>query len=428
MKSASRFAAILAIFGGGALAAFSIRESAASDYTLATEEGMAGVLVTPQWAGTVAAVVAIVMLTALMSLRSRALTVAALLAGAIAIGLPDVVSVATETAVTVNAVGAGLLLAAVAYPAVGRRGRMIALATGVLAATMFFGVTGAWRIFADRWAVALAGDPFSVPATVPLPVLAAAVIVLGAVAIGTPPADSHVNARSVIVGVVLPVTFLVLYTLLGSTDSGAVSWTVAVGLAVAATFGAAWWLPSPSGLVLLLGTALAAVTIGQIHYVVGAEWWLLGALPLLAGLVLGLRYPTASMWSGMVLLVAVTASVLLPVGGTFDSITAAAYAFVLPGAVGLCVASVLSTTPLNPPVVLIAAVLPLTMTFFAVSAPRGPVDMGWSSLPVSDSGLTITAIAPLPIGIVSAIVTVVLAALAEGRQRWKIHPRTHTGE
>lgn len=428
MQIAYRYASALAIVGGGALVAFSIRESAASDYALATEEGPAGVLVTPQWAGTVAAVVAIATLAVLMNLRSRAAAVVALAAGAAAIGLPDVVSVAMEPAVTVNAVGAGLLLAAVVYPAVGRRDRMIALTTGVLAATMFFGVTGGWRVSADRWAVALAGEPFHAPATVPLPVLAAAVVVLGAVAIGTPPADRTVNTRSVIVCVGVPVTFLVLYTVLGSTDSGAVSWTVAVGLAVAAIFAAAWWLPSSSGRVLLLGMALAAVTIGQIHYVVGAEWWLLGGLPLLAGLVLGWRYPTVSVWPAMALLIVVTASVLLPAGSTFDSMTAAAYAFVLSGAVGLCVASVLSTTPLDAPVVLSAAVLPLTMTFFAVSAPRGPVELGWSSYPAPDSGLTITAIAPLPIGIVTSIVTIALAALAEGKQRWKTHPTTRTGE
>lgn len=412
----SRGFSVLAAFGGGALAAFSILESAANDYDLATEQGIAGVLVTPQWAGTVAAVTAVVALTVLMHVRSRMATATAVVAGVIAIGLPDVVDVATRPANTLNAVGAGLLLAGTAYPAVERRARVIALATGVLTATMFFGMAGMWRAPAGRWAVSLWGE-FHVPATLPLPVLTMAVIVLGTVALTTHPVETEAPTRSVATGVVLPVVFLVLYATLGSTASGTASWTVAVVLAVAATFWAAWRLPQSTRQVLLLGLAFAAVTVNQVHYYGGAEWWLLGGLPLIAGLVVGWRYPRVSAPVGMAMLVVITASGLLPLS-LYDLVTLPTYALVLPGALGLCASSILPTAHLDPPLVLTAAMLPLTMTFFAVSAPQEVTELVWSGgHSTSQSTFVITATSPHPIGIVVATVTAAAAALAVVRLR-----------
>ncbi|WP_050785095.1 hypothetical protein [Rhodococcus opacus] len=416
MKLVDRCGPIVAALVGGVLAAFALRESEVLDHTIAAKDGLSGVLVTPQWAGTIAAVVAVVVLTVLLRLRSGIGAAATALVGAAAIGLPAVVAVATEPALTLNAVGAGLMLGVAAYPAAGRRVPLIALALGVLAATVFFGVARLWRVPAQRWSVTLPGDPFYVPATVPLPLLAGAVIVLGGVALVTRPDERGAGVRPAIVGVGLPVVFLLLYTVLGTTESGPVSWTVAVGLAAAATLGGAWLLPASEWRVLLVGLAVAAATVGHVHYLPGAWWWVLGGLiALVAGVMVGWRYPMAAV--GMVLLVLVVATGLLPDGGIFDAVTITAYTLVLPGALGLSVASVLSPTPADAPVVVSTAMVPLTMTFFAVSAPLAVADYGWSNgYPTSESGPVVTVVSPLPLGIVVATVTAVLATLALARR------------
>lgn len=145
---------IVAALIGGVLAGLALRESEVLDHTIAAKDGLSGVLVTPQWAGTIAAVVAVAVLTMLLRLRSGIGAAATALVGAAAIGLPAVVAVATEPALTLNAVGAGLMLGAAAYPTAGRRAPLIALALGVLAATVFFGVARLWRVPAQRWSVA----------------------------------------------------------------------------------------------------------------------------------------------------------------------------------------------------------------------------------------------------------------------------------
>ncbi|MCQ4122150.1 hypothetical protein [Rhodococcus tibetensis] len=164
--------------------------------------------------------------------------------------------------------------------------------------------------------------------------------------------------------------------------------------------------------VLLVGLAAAAVTVGHVHYAAAAWWLVLGGLiALVAGVTLGWRYPMPGV--GMVLLVLVTATGLLPDGGIFDAVTIAAYTLVLPGALGLSVVSVLSTPTGDPPVVVSAAMLPLTMTFFAVSAPLAVADYGWSSgYPTSESGPVVAVDSPLPLGIVVATVTAIVATLA----------------
>jgi hypothetical protein len=119
----------------------------------------------------------------------------------------------------------------------------------------------------------------------------------------------------------------------------------------------------------------------------------------------------------MVLLVLVTATGLLPDGGIFDAVTITACTLVLPGALGLSITSVLSTTPADAPVVVSAAMLPLTMTFFVISAPLAVADYGWSNgYPASESGPVVTVVSPLPLGIVVATVTAVLATLALARR------------
>ncbi|AII05746.1 hypothetical protein [Rhodococcus opacus] len=153
---------IVAALIGGVLAGLALRESEVLDHTIAAKDGLSGVLVSPQWAGTIAAVVAVAVLTVLLRLRSGIGAAATALVGAAAIGLPAVVAVTTEPALALNAVGAGLMLGEAAYPAAGRRAPLIALALGVLAATVFFGVARLWRVPAQRWSVTL-------PATEPPP-------------------------------------------------------------------------------------------------------------------------------------------------------------------------------------------------------------------------------------------------------------------
>ena len=339
----ARYGPIVAAGIGGALSAFALRESEVIDYTIAAKDNPIAVLVTPQWAGTVAAVVAVATLMVLLQLHSGVWTAAAAFVGAAAIGLPAVVAVATEPAVSLNATGAGLMLGAAAYSTAGRRTPLMALTIGVLAATMFFGLARVWRVPAQRWSVTMPSDPFYVPATVPLPILAVAVIVLGGVALTTRSGPPGAGARPAIIGVVLPVGFLAIYTALGSTESGPVCGVLRSGSPVVIMLAGTWLLPAPEGRVLLMGLAAAAVTIGEVQYDADAWAWALGGLvALAAGLTLGLSIPMPSV--GMVLLVLVTATGLLPDSGAVDAVKIIAYALVLPGALGMAVASVLSTT------------------------------------------------------------------------------------
>ncbi|WP_043827348.1 hypothetical protein [Rhodococcus opacus] len=112
-------------------------------------------------------------------------------------------------------------------------------------------------------------------------------------------------------------------------------------------------------------------------------------------------------------LAVVTAAALLSANATFDIVATLAYTIALPTARGLVAASSLPARTL---VAVTGSMLPLTMTFFAISAPIDR-EFGWSNgLPAPDDYPLVAVAAPSPIGIIVATVTAALAALVVTRR------------
>ncbi|WP_245813838.1 hypothetical protein [Rhodococcus marinonascens] len=394
-------------FAGGAVAAFAIRESQVQDYELA--RGVWSVLVTPQWAGTAAALTAVGVLAVLSMRGSRLLTALTAVVGAIVIALPAFVGVAASPAVTLNAVGAGVLLAAAASTAAGGRAGLVAVAVGVLGTTLFYGAAALWRTRLLRWSVTLPDDPTTVPAAVPVLVaVTAAIVIVGAAIRASPDSVPGFRRRDVVVSVGLPLVFTVLYAWLGSTSASTVSWTVAVVLSAAATLAAARWLPLREGRFLLVGLAIAATSVNEARYFAGSWWLVLAGIVLLAaGAAVGWFRPAPG--AGMVLLAAVTVTGVMSGSATFESVLTVAYVGVLPFAVGLTVSSCLPASAL---IVVTGVLMPLTVTLFAVSAPVIREFVWSNGYPAPGHYPLVAVAAPLPSGILVATVTVVLVLVA----------------
>ncbi|XGU19142.1 hypothetical protein ACETU7_28930 [Rhodococcus sp. 3Y1] len=228
---------------GGAVAAYAVAESRVDDFSF-SDAGVISVVITPQWAGATAAVVAAVGVALLHRWGRGGLASVFAVVGALAIALPAFVPVSAQISVTLNAVGAGAFLAAAAFPTKGHRGAQTALGLGVTTTTLYFGAADLWRDRVPRWSLTLPGDSYPVPSTVPVWILLAATLLVGGVAALARPNQEpgDIDARLVKLGVVLPLVFTALYVWLGSTTSPG-SWVIAVLLAVAVTVALAWRLP-----------------------------------------------------------------------------------------------------------------------------------------------------------------------------------------
>ena len=387
---------------GGVVAAYAVAESRVDDFFF-SDAGVISVVITPQWAGATAAVVAAVGVALLHRWGRGGLASVFAVVGALAIALPAFVPVSAQISVTLNAVGAGAFLAAAAFPTKGHRGAQTALGLGVTTTTLYFGVADLWRDRVPRWSLTLPGDSYPVPSTVPVWILLAATLLVGGVAALARPNQEpgDIDARLVKLGVVLPLVFTALYVWLGSTTSPG-SWVIAVVLAVAVTVALAWRLPPHDGRFVLVGLAVSAVSVSSISF--PSDWtWAMpaGAAALALGVVVGWRRPMPQLGLG---LLAVTA-----LSGLLDAApTTVAYVLVLPLALGLAVTSCM---PVAVGAVSSGSVFPFALTLFSVSATfLDPVsqEFGWSTDTLEEHG-PVSVDTPIPLAVLAATATIVVA-------------------
>nr|WP_312638439.1 hypothetical protein [Rhodococcus qingshengii] len=387
---------------GGVVAAYAVAESRVDDFSF-SDAGVISVVITPQWAGATAAVVAAVGVALLHRWGRGGLASVFAVVGALAIALPAFVPVSAQISVTLNAVGAGAFLAAAAFPTKGHRGAQTALGLGVTTTTLYFGAADLWRDRVPRWSLTLPGDSYPVPSTVPVWILLAATLLVGGVAALARPNQEpgDIDARLVKLGVVLPLAFTALYVWLGSTTSPG-SWVIAVVLAVAVTVALAWRLPPHDGRFVLVGLAVSAVSVSSISF--PSDWtWAMpaGAAALALGVVVGWRRPMPQLGLG---LLAVTA-----LSGLLDAApTTVAYVLVLPLALGLAVTSCM---PVAVEAVSSGAMLPVAFTLFSVSPTfldPGSREFGWSTGVLVEHGPAAVN-TPIPLAVLAATATIVVA-------------------
>lgn len=387
---------------GGVVAAYAVAESRVDDFSF-SDAGVISVVITPQWAGATAAVVAAVGVALLHRWGRGGLASVFAVVGALAIALPAFVPVSAQISVTLNAIGAGAFLAAAAFPTKGHRGAQTALGLGVTTTTLYFGAADLWRDRVPRWSLTLPGDSYPVPSTVPVWILLAATLLVGGVAALARPNQEpgDIDARLVKLGVVLPLVFTALYVWLGSTTSPG-SWVIAVVSAVAVTVALAWRLPPHDGRFVLVGLAVSAVSVSSISF--PSDWtWAMpaGAAALALGVVVGWRRPMPQLGLG---LLAVTA-----LSGLLDAApTTVAYVLILPLALGLAVTSCM---PVAVEAVSSGAMLPVAFTLFSVSPTfldPGSREFGWSTGVLVEHGPAAVN-TPIPLTVLAATATIVVA-------------------
>ena len=402
VQIAQLYVSVASALVGGVVAAYAVAESRVDDFSF-SDAGVISVVITPQWAGATAAVVAAVGVALLHRWGRGGLASVFAVVGALAIALPAFVPVSAQISVTLNAIGAGAFLAAAAFPTKGHRGAQTALGLGVTTTTLYFGAADLWRDRVPRWSLTLPGDSYPVPSTVPVWILLAATLLVGGVAALARPNQEpgDIDARLVRLGVVLPLVFTALYVWLGSTTSPG-SWVIAVVTAVAVTVALAWRLPPHDGRFVLAGLAVSAVSVSSISF--PSDWtWAMpaGAAALALGVVVGWRSPMPQLGLG---LLAVTA-----LSGLLDAApTTVAYVLILPLALGLAVTSCM---PVAVEAVSSGAMLPVAFTLFSVSPTfldPGSREFGWSTGPLVEHGPAAVN-TPIPLAVLAATATIVVA-------------------
>ncbi|MCX6476462.1 hypothetical protein [Rhodococcus sp. (in: high G+C Gram-positive bacteria)] len=402
VQIAQLYGPVASALGGGVVAAYAVPESRVDDFSF-SDAGVISVVITPQWAGATAAVVAAVGVALLHRWGRGGLASVFAVVGALAIALPAFVPVSAQISVTLNAIGAGAFLAAAAFPTKGHRGAQTALGLGVTTTTLYFGAADLWRDRVPRWSLTLPGDSYPVPSTVPVWILLAATLLVGGVAALARPNQEpgDIDARLVKLGVVLPLVFTALYVWLGSTTSPG-SWVIAVVSAVAVTVALAWRLPPHDGRFVLVGLAVSAVSVSSISF--PSDWtWAMpaGAAALALGVVVGWRRPMPQLGLG---LLAVTA-----LSGLLDAApTTVAYVLILPLALGLAVTSCM---PVAVEAVSSGAMLPVAFTLFSVSPTfldLGSREFGWSTGVLVEHGPAAVN-TPIPLTVLAATATIVVS-------------------
>lgn len=388
---------------GGVVAAYAVAESRVDDFSF-SDDGLTSVVITPQWAGATAAVVAAVGVALLHRWGRGGFASVFAAVGALAIALPTFVSISAQMSVTLNAIGAGAFLAAAAFPTKGHRGAQIALALGVITTTLYFGAADLWRDRVARWSLTLPGDAYPAPSTVPVWILLAATLLVGGVASVARPNQEpgDVDTRLVTLGVVLPLSFTALYVGLGSTSTSHGSWVTAVVIAVAVTVALAWRSSPHDGRFILVGLAVSAVSVCTTRFSSDWTWAVLaGAAALALGVVVGGKRPMPQLGLGLLGVTALS-------GLSNSPLTTLSYVVVLPLALGLAVTSCL---PVAVGAVSSGAVLPFSLTLFSVSAtflePTAQ-EFGWSNGPLVEHG-PVTVNTPIPMAVLAATATIVVA-------------------
>ncbi|WP_305092195.1 hypothetical protein [Prescottella sp. R16] len=400
VSAAARTAPVAAGLVGGAVAVFAIRETTVQDH-ISVEGTFRQLVVTPQWAGALAALTAALVLVVLSLRRERFAAPLAAVAGAVLLALPAWVEVTAPPAISLTAVGAGLLLGAAAYAGAGVPAAQAALVFGVVGANLFY--AGAlWRSREDRWALSIKALP--VQAAIPVAVAAIAAVVVGYAA-GTARSGTAADRRALAVAAGLPIVATFVYAGLGSISASVspspTSWTVAVIVTAGLVVAAARWTGASGGRFLAAGFAVAAVGVNILAYFPGSGWLVAAGVALFAaGAATGRRRPMPDLGIGL-LAVAVVTGLWAPA-----TLAAAGYTLVVPFAVGLVVAA---TLPADPATALTGALLPLTVTLFSVSAPV-EWDFGWISYVPGEVDYPLALVgSPLPVGVVVAAAAIVIA-------------------
>lgn len=379
--------------------------------------------VTPQWSGFVVVVMALLALLVQRNNSGRWLPIAAALVGAAVIAAPSVVSIMANQAVTVTAVGSGLLLAASALVAASDRWARLCLMAGVFGGVLFWGAIHQYVPFDEnRWMVSLGPNPVDAAVHPVILVVTAVAITLVALRgdIGVVGPDRRVIAGMLAVSCV----FFLIYVFLGSKTSSTPMWILSVVIVAAATMTATWLLPERDRTVVWVGFGVAAASVSGLAWNEGS-WWVLvvGVAALSAGICVAnwTRHPKL----GFALLAAVTISGLLSGSASFDIIPTIAYAVVLPAAVGYCAAS---SVPEGTETAVFGSTIPLSVALFSVSAPAAPATLYWSNGAESPPQLpAVAALSPLPIGIFIATLAIMVAGVAAARPNAASDQRTSVG-
>lgn len=367
--------------------------------------------VTPQWSGFVVVVTAVVALILPRSTHGRWLPTAAALVGAAVIAAPSVISIMANQAVTITAVGSGLLLAASAFVAAANRWAQLCMMASVFGAMLFWGGIHRYLpVDEGRWMVTLGPSP--VDAAVHPITLA---FTAGVVALAAFRGDIGVvgaNRRTIAGLLAVSCVFFLVYVFLGSTTSSMPMWIVSVIIVGAATMAATWLLPSPDRAAVWAGFGVVAASVSGLAWNAGS-WWVV--VVGVAALAAGIRVAnwTRRPWLGFLLLAGVTISGLFSGSPSFDIIPTIAYAVVLPAAVGFCVGV---SVPEGTAAAVFGSTMPLSVALFSVSAPTTPPTLYWSNGAEDTPQLpAVVAVSPLPVGIIVATLAVVVAGVAAAR-------------
>lgn len=105
VQIAQLYGSVASAVVGGVVAAYAVAESRVDDFSF-SDDGLTSVVITPQWAGATAAVVATVGVALLHRWGRGGLASVFAAVGALVIALPAFVPVSASISVTLNAMGA----------------------------------------------------------------------------------------------------------------------------------------------------------------------------------------------------------------------------------------------------------------------------------------------------------------------------------
>ena len=414
MKWTDRHGPTFAALCGSLTAVLASRLSLGNDSRFAEESGVwFGQLVTPQWSGFVTVSVALLTILAVQVRRSALLVALAGVTGPVVIALPALVPVAGNQAVSVSAVGAGLLLGASAVISVTRRAAQVALIVGVSVGVLFWGAVRALLPSEEgRWLVSV-GPSYVEPSAHPVVLLAVAVLVsVVALRLG-PLASDEATTRTILALIALVFVYLLAYIFLGSITSATWGWTLAVVVSCASTLAASRLVDARDGVILMVGLAVAATTVTGLAWSSRSLWIALGGVAVLAlAAVLGSHRPHVLV--GLSVLACVAATGLLTHTAGLNVVPTVAYTLLFPAAVGFSLGSAL---PVNLPASAMAPAIPMTLTLFSVSAPNVPSVYYWTDGTATGyEGPVVAALSPLNIGVLVSVSVIVFAGLAIARR------------
>ncbi|MFN3538685.1 MAG: hypothetical protein ACK40J_01345 [Rhodococcus sp. (in: high G+C Gram-positive bacteria)] len=416
---ADRYGPVVATVCGGFVAGYSIRESLGQDlFHIESSGKWYGAFVTAQWAGTLAVMAAVVVLAVVHRRRPRVSAAVAAVLGAVVIALPSFAPIASNQAVTTNALGAGALVGVCGFIAAGRRLPSAGIAVGLLGSMLFYSAISPLRGPREgRWMDNLA--PQYVESTVPLLLLLGTTVLLTVIALRAPVIGFE--SSDAVAALVLGFVCLAVYTHLGNTTSTATMWTFAVVIAVALTYAVAFDVGGRDGRYLMLGLAIAASGVNSLGWS-DAAWWVFAvAAVLFVGAVrVGLRRDLST--PALVLLAVVTATGLLAIDDSAVNVVGTvAYCTLYPVALGLAIGSM---QPGRAVASGIGPLIPFALTLFWVSAPVPPREFGWTDGTPDDYVRPIVSLySPLPVGVVTAVIVVVACIFAPRGDRPDHHDR-----